>query len=156
MDESHFMRRAIQKAQEGIAAGQTPFGAVIVKQGQVIAEAHNVVWLQTDPTAHAEISAIRLAAKHLGTIFLDGCTMYTTCEPCPMCLAGIHWSKIERVVYGADINDAARAGFSELSLPAADMVRLGKSPLQVEAGLLSEECRKLFEVWKNTGLAKPY
>jgi tRNA(Arg) A34 adenosine deaminase TadA len=156
MTDADYMRVAITKAREGIAAGQSPFGAVIVLQDQVIAGAHNTVWLDGDPTAHAEVNAIRRAAETLPSVFLPCGVMYTTCEPCPMCLAAIHWSKIDRVVYGAGIADAAAAGFSELSIAAAAMVRLGGSRLRVEAGMLPDECRALFALWKNSGLARPY
>src|SRR5690348_16863334 len=107
MDEQDYMRRAIRKAQEGIATGQTPFGAVIVRQNKIIAETHNAVWRNIDPTAHAEINCIRRAAAAVKSIKLPGCTMFSTCEPCPMCLAAIHWSGIARVVFGASIADAA-------------------------------------------------
>ncbi len=92
------MKRAIEKTRQGIARGQAPFGAVIVHDGKVLAEAHNTVWRENDPTAHAEINAIRQAATRLGRIDLSGGTMFTTVEPCPMCLAAAHWSKISRVV----------------------------------------------------------
>lgn len=154
--DKEFMERAIQKTREGIAAGQTPFGAVIVHRGNVVAAAHNTVWKTTDPTAHGEVNAIREAALKLKTIDLSGCVMYTTCEPCPMCLTAIHWSKIERVVYGATIADAEKAGFSELTIPAVEMVKQGGSPLKVESGLLREACAALFDEWLSSGKAKTY
>jgi tRNA(Arg) A34 adenosine deaminase TadA len=147
---------AIRKAQQGIAAGQSPFGSVIVRLGEVIAVTHNSVWRDTDPTAHAEVNCIRAAATALNTIFLHGCVLYSTTEPCPMCLAAIHWAKIERVVFGATIADAAGAGFSELAVDAKVLARMGGSPLQVESGLLREECADLFLQWQTSGLAKPY
>jgi tRNA(Arg) A34 adenosine deaminase TadA len=156
MDDAHYMQLAIARAREGIAAGQTPFGAAVVRDGQVIAVTHNTVWRDTDPTAHAEVNAIRQAAAALGTIDLGGCVMYTTCEPCPMCLAAIHWAKLLRVVYGAVIADAAAAGFSELSVPARDLAMLGKSPLVVEAGPCRDECRDLFRLWLASGQARTY
>ena len=142
------MRRAIELARRGIEAGQSPFGAVIIRNGRIVAEAHNTVWADTDPTAHAEINAIRLAAGKLGTIDLTGCTMYSTCEPCPMCLAAIHWAKLDRVYYGAQIADAAAAGFSELAVPAAELADRGGSQLQVLPGPLRRECQELFKLWK--------
>lgn len=151
-----YMKQAIEKAREGIAAGQTPFGAVVVRNGILIAAAHNTVWRDTDPTAHAEVNTIRLAARSLGGVDLGGTTMYTTCEPCPMCLSAIHWAKIDRVVYGASIPDAAAAGFSELMLGAGELVRLGGSPLQIEGGLLAEECRALFDLWQRTPERRSY
>jgi tRNA(Arg) A34 adenosine deaminase TadA len=155
MDEQAFMWRAVEKAREGIAKGQSPFGAVVVADGKIVAAAHNSVWLDTDPTAHAEVNAIRQAAAALGTIFLHGCTMYTTCEPCPMCLSAIHWSKIRRVVYGATIADAAAGQFTELRVPAKELARLGGSRLIVEDGMLVEPCRELFERWRQAG-GRPY
>src|SRR5262249_53094942 len=151
MSEQEFMQLAIRKAQEGIAAGQSPFGSVIVRDGAVVAATHNTVWLTTDPTAHAEVNCIRAAAAALGTIFLHGCTLYSTTEPCPMCLSAIHWAKIDRVVYGATIADAAAAGFCELYVDAKVLAAMGKSPLRVESGLLREECADLFAQWQKAG-----
>ena len=156
MTDAFFMNLAIEKAKEGIRNGQTPFGAAVVKDNAVVVAAHNSVWRDGDPSAHAEVNAIRLAAKILGTIELVGCTMYTTCEPCPMCLAAIHWSKMERTVYGAEIADAAACGFQELFVPASEMVRIGKSPLRLEFPVMREECRELFALWKSTAKSKTY
>jgi guanine deaminase len=154
--EPDLMRLAIEKTREGTDAGQSPFGSLIVREGKVVAVTHNTVWLTTDPTAHAEVNCIRAAAKALNTIFLHGCTLYSTTEPCPMCLSAIHWAKIERVVFGATIGDAAAAGFHELFVPAKDLATLGKSPLKVESGLLQAECAALFDEWKNSGKARAY
>ena len=154
--EQEHMRLAIRKTQEGISRGQSPFGAAIVRAGEVVAVTHNTVWLTTDPTAHAEVNCIRAAAAALKTIFLHGCTLYSTTEPCPMCLSAIHWAKIERVVFGATIADAKAAGFSELCVPAAALAEMGGSPLVVESGLLQEECAGLFTQWLDSGLAKTY
>ena len=156
MTDEDFMRLAIRKTREGIAAGQSPFGAVIVKNGEVVAATHNTVWKTTDPTAHAEVNCIRAAASALKTIFLHGCTMYSTTEPCPMCLSAIHWAKIERVVFGAVIADASDAGFHELYVPARELARLGGSPLKVENGLLQEECAALFREWQQAGKCGTY
>lgn len=156
MNEQEFMHTAIQKAREGIAAGQSPFGSAIVKDGQLVAATHNTVWRDGDPTAHAEVNCIRAAAKSLGTIFLHGCTLYSTTEPCPMCLSAIHWAKIERVVYGATIADAVAAGFCELCVDAKVLAEMGKSPLKVESGLLQAECADLFREWLASGKARAY
>jgi guanine deaminase len=156
MVDSEYMRLAIRTAQESIAAAQSPFGAVIVKDGEVVAATHNTVWRDLDPTAHAEVNCIRRAASALKTIFLHGCTMYSTTEPCPMCLSAIHWSRIERVIYGASIADAAAAGFCELHVSAKTLVEMGKSTLRVESGLLSAECAALFEQWRAAGLSQSY
>ena len=156
MTHEDYMRLAVDVAERGIAAGQTPFGCVIARDGAVVAEAHNAVWLTGDPTAHAEVGAIRKAAAALRTINLSGCTMYTTCEPCPMCLSATHWSKIDVVYYGASIADAQAAGFCELCVGAKVLAELGGSPLRVETGPLHPECVALFAKWKAAGLSKPY
>ena len=94
------------------------------------------------------MNCLRAGAKAIGSIDLGGCVLYSTCEPCPMCLAAIHWAKIDRVVYGASIADAARAGFSELPVPAKELARMGKSRLIVEGPFLADECVALFDEWK--------
>jgi len=154
--EADFLRLAISAARDGITAGQSPFGSVIVRDGAVVATAHNTVWRDTDPTAHAEVNCIRAASGDLGTIDLSGCDLYTTCEPCPMCLSAIHWAKIRRVVYGAGIADAAAAGFSELRVPARELARMGGSNLVVEGGLLAEECRALFQEFERASPGRAY
>ncbi len=150
------MEMAVGKAREGVEGGQSPFGAVVVKDGKVVASAHNTVWRDCDPTAHAEVNAIRQASRALGSIDLSGTVMYTTCEPCPMCLTAIHWAKIDRVVFGATIADADGAGFSELTIAATEMVRLGGSPLKVESGLMQQECAELFRYWASQAKGKSY
>ncbi|MBN2646961.1 MAG: nucleoside deaminase [Thiotrichales bacterium] len=113
-DSLLFMQRAIalsiEKMQQGCGG---PFGAVIVKDGQVIAEGFNQVTSQNDPTAHAEISAIRQACQQLQTFDLHGCQLYTSCEPCPMCLSAICWARIDQVFYANTREDAARIGFDD-------------------------------------------
>jgi guanine deaminase len=156
MTENDFMRLAIRKAQDGIAAGQSPFGSVIVQGGNVVAATHNTVWRDGDPTAHAEVNCIRAAAQALKTIALHGCALYSTTEPCPMCLSAIHWAKIDRVVYGATIADATAAGFCELQIDAKLLAQMGKSHLKVESGLLSKECGDLFAQWLASGKARAY
>lgn len=148
MDHEAFMRRAVEVCRKGIASGQSPFGSVIVREGRIVAEAHNTVWQDTDPTAHAEVNVIRIACRSLERIDLTGSTLYTTCEPCPMCLAASHWARVDRVIFGASIADADAAGFSELSVPAASLARQGGSPILVEPGPLRDECRALFDAWK--------
>lgn len=156
MDDRELMQLAIDKTREGIALGQSPFGSIIVREGAVVAATHNTVWRDTDPTAHAEVNCLRAAARTLGTIDLTGCTLYSTCEPCPMCLAAIHWAKVDRVAFGASIADAAAAGFHELHLGATDLARMGRSPLIVEGGLLRIECARLFTEWMQAGLCDAY
>jgi guanine deaminase len=112
-NDKFFLTRAIEIAKKGIPGGGGPFGAVIVKADKIIAEACNRVVLNSDPTAHAEILAIRQAALVLKSHELNDCTLYSSCEPCPMCLGAIYWSGISKVVYSCDRTDAERAGFSD-------------------------------------------
>ena len=109
----HFMREAIRLADESVANGGGPFGAVIVKDGEVIAGASNRVTLDNDPTAHAEVNAIRQACRQLGTFDLKGSVIYTSCEPCPMCLGAIYWAGIDRIYYANTREDAAAADFAD-------------------------------------------
>lgn len=154
MNDEDFMRLAIDKAKEGINKGQSPFGACIVKNGKMVVCEHNVVWKTTDSTAHAEVTAIREACRKLKTINLSGCTIYSTTEPCPMCFSAIHWAGIGRIVYGASIADAKKAGFDELQISNKTLKRLGKDKVRIESGLLKKECAELFEMWKrNKGKA---
>jgi len=113
-DHNIYMQHAIALADQGMQQGAGgPFGAVIVKDGKIIAEANNQVTSTNDPTAHAEISAIRMACQVLDSFQLDGCILYTSCEPCPMCLGAIYWSRFEKVFYGASQQDAAAIGFDD-------------------------------------------
>jgi len=108
-----FLQRAIELAVRNVSAGGGPFGAVIVRQQQVVAEGANRVTLTNDPTAHAEIVAIREACRSLGRFQLDGCAIYCSCEPCPMCLGAIYWARLREVYFAATREDAARAGFDD-------------------------------------------
>ncbi|HBE43822.1 MAG TPA: tRNA-specific adenosine deaminase [Bacteroidales bacterium] len=108
-----FLNRAVGIAVSGIEEGGGPFGAVIARGNEIIAESNNTVVLARDPTAHAEINVIRKASAILGTHNLPDCTLYTSCEPCPMCLGAVYWSGIRKVVYAYDRMDAASAGFSD-------------------------------------------
>jgi guanine deaminase len=113
MTDIEFLKRAVRLAEEGIEKGYGPFGAVIVRNGVIISEAVNSVTASKDPTAHAEISAIRKASEVLDTHNLEDCILYTSCEPCPMCLGAIYWSGLKKVFFAADRRDAAKAGFSD-------------------------------------------
>jgi guanine deaminase len=109
-----FMESAVEEALNGVSENEGgPFGAVIVRNNTIIVRAHNEVLKTNDPTAHAEIVAIRKASKLLGRFDLSDCEIYTTCEPCPMCFAAIHWAKIKKLYYGATREDAANAGFDD-------------------------------------------
>lgn len=147
MTEDAFMRRAIALAREGMEAGDGgPFGALIVGGGRIVAEGHNLVTSTADPTAHAEIVAIRRACAALGRFDLRGHEVYTSCEPCPMCLAAIYWARLDRIHYANDRADAARIGFDdealyrELALP----VEARSIPM---VRRLSDEARAAFEAW---------
>ncbi len=112
--DEDFLREAIKLAREGMAPGQGgPFGAVIVKDGKIVGRGCNQVTSTNDPTAHAEVVAIRDACRNLATFQLTGCTLYASCEPCPMCLGAIYWARPGRIVYGAFHSDAAGAGFDD-------------------------------------------
>ncbi|MBR5384460.1 MAG: nucleoside deaminase [Bacteroidales bacterium] len=108
-----FMKEAIRLAEESIDLGGGPFGAVIVKDGEVLASTSNSVTIDNDPTAHAEVNCIRMACKALGTFDLSGCVIYSSCEPCPMCLGAIYWAHIDRIYYAGDRKDAAKVGFDD-------------------------------------------
>lgn len=113
MEDKDFMRQAIALAVDNVEKGGGPFGAVIVKDGKVIATGTNRVTPNNDPTAHAEVCAIRAACAKLGTFNLSGCVLYTSCEPCPMCLGAIYWAHIDKIYYGANQHDAAAVDFDD-------------------------------------------
>ena len=109
-----FMKRAIALAEKGMNSNEGgPFGAVVVKDGKIIAEGNNAVTSSNDPTAHAEVVAIRNACKELNSFQLDDCVIYTSCEPCPMCLGAIYWARPKKVYYGSNQEDAANIGFDD-------------------------------------------
>lgn len=108
-----FMREAIKLANESVKRGGGPFGAVIVRDGKIIAGSSNSVTIDNDPTAHAEVNTIRKACRELGTFDLSDCTIYTSCEPCPMCLGAIYWARLRCIFYGNDRKDAATIDFAD-------------------------------------------
>lgn len=156
MKPEDLMRMAIDAARRGVAKGQSPFGCAISLNGSVVAVAHNVVLLTTDVTAHAEVNALREACRAVGDVHLTNAEVATTCEPCPMCMAALHWARVGTVFYGATIADAAAGGFNELYLPAAEVLRLGKSDVRLIPGILAEECRTLFAEWERTPGTRAY
>jgi tRNA(Arg) A34 adenosine deaminase TadA len=113
MNDKDYMRQAIELARINVAQGGGPFGAVIVKDGEVIARSGNSVTRDNDPTAHAEINCIRDACKKLESFELKGCVIYSSCEPCPMCLSAIYWARLDRLIYASTRQDAALAGFDD-------------------------------------------
>ena len=155
MTDTDWMKIAIAKAREGLAAGQSPFAACIVRGPDLIASEHNKVYANTDVTAHGEVQTIRQACTKLQKIDLCGCTIYSTCEPCPMCFAACHWANLDRIVYGAAISDAAAAGFRELTLSNEQMKQQGQSPITLTPGVLQKECAKLFKTFRAHGF-RPY
>jgi guanine deaminase len=156
MNPNELMQLAIEKCRQGIAAGQSPFGCAIERNGEVISCSHNTVVLTTDITAHAEVNAIREGCREIDSIFLDGAIVATTCEPCPMCMSALHWARVDTVYYGATIEDADSAGFNELQLPAAELLRIGGSKLKLVPRVLPEECKELFAEWKANPMRKVY
>jgi tRNA(Arg) A34 adenosine deaminase TadA len=156
IDPERLMRLAIDAAREGIGTGQSPFGCAVASGDRVVAVAHNQVLETTDITCHAEVNALRQACRATGAIHLDGFAVATTCEPCPMCMAALHWARVGVVYYGASIADAAAAGFNELQLSAADLLRLGRSAVVLVPGVLAPECAALFSEWKRGPLARSY
>ncbi len=112
-EDIRFMRRAVELSIENVHSGGGPFGAVIVRDGEIIAEGVNRVTANNDPTAHAEVTAIRAACAKLGTFQLDGCVVYTSCEPCPMCLSAIYWAGISKIYYGNTKKDADDINFGD-------------------------------------------
>ncbi len=151
-----FMQQAIALATENVTNGcGGPFGAVVVRDGKVIATGVNLVAASNDPTAHAEVTAIRNACKSLATFQLDGCDMYTSCEPCPMCLAAIYWARCRAIFYGNTAADAANVGFDD-SLLYGEM----KKPLSERAipivQMLSDEAWTSFAAWRDASTKVAY
>lgn len=140
------MREAIRLADESVAGGGGPFGAVIVRDGKIIASSSNSVTLDNDPTAHAEVNAIRQACRSLGNFNLSGCVIYTSCEPCPMCLGAIYWAGIERIYYGNTREDAAAIDFADNFIyeELARPLSARKVPV---IPLLREEALRSFRAW---------
>jgi len=150
------MQLAIEACREGMALGQSPFGCAIALGDRVLAKSHNTVVSSTDITAHAEVNAIRAACLELNDIFLTGAMVATTCEPCPMCMAALHWARAETVYYGATIADAEKAGFNELQVSASELLRLGGSEVMLVSDTLAQECSKLFDEWNENPKRKVY
>ena len=148
--QPEFMQQAIRLATENVAHGRGgPFGAVVVKDGAVISTGANQVTASNDPTAHAEVVAIRNACQALGTFQLEGCDVYTSCEPCPMCLAAIYWSRCRAIFYGNDAAAAASAGFDDAYLYEEMKKPLQQRSLPIER-LLGEEARSSFDLWQKS------
>jgi guanine deaminase len=149
--DAKWIARTVDLATENVADGGGPFGAVIVRDGELLAEGQNRVTANLDPTAHAEVTAIRAACQAVGSFSLAGATLYTSCEPCPLCLSAALWARVDRVVFAADRHDAARGGFDDLEFyrlferdrstwaMAIDSVRPANAPAPFEAWLANLE-----------------
>ncbi|MCB0611287.1 MAG: nucleoside deaminase [Lewinellaceae bacterium] len=148
-EDQKFLQLAIELAQTGIdrnAGG--PFGAVIVRDGQIIGSGYNRVTSSNDPTAHAEVEAIREACRLIGSFQLDGCTIYASCEPCPMCLGAIYWARPGRVVYACTREDAAAIGFDDDFIYRELETPVSERQIPVFQAMRAEGMR-VFEAWKN-------
>lgn len=156
--DEKFMAMAIEEARTAVRSGERPFGSVVVRDGQVVARAHNVVNSTGDPTAHAEVTAIRNAAAHLKISNLQGCTLYTSCDPCPMCAGATLYAGIGRIVIGARTDALKRYSGGKYDLKdyrIERLVELAGSRLQVVAGVLREEAEKVFAEYKDWEAAAP-
>jgi tRNA(Arg) A34 adenosine deaminase TadA len=153
---SEFLRRAVALAIENVDSGRGgPFAAVIVRDGKIIGEGVNTVTSGSDPTAHGEVNAIRAACKALGTFTLAGCELYTSCEPCPMCLAASYWARLDAIYYGSSASDAARAGFDDAFL--YEEFRKSPSARALPASqLLAQEAWAAFAAWIASGSKVEY
>ena len=147
MTNKELMLRAIELSKDSVRNGGGPFGAVIAKDGEIVAEGSNCVTIDCDPTAHAEVSTIRKACRKLGTFDLSGCVLFTSCEPCPMCLGAIYWAHLDKIYYANDRKDAAAIGFDddfiyqELELKPADR----QKPSEI---IMREEALEAFRMWQ--------
>lgn len=141
-----YMKRAIELSVKSVENGGGPFGAVIVKDGKIVAEGSNCVTLNNDPTAHAEVTTIRKACSTLGTFDLSGCEIYSSCEPCPMCLSAIYWARIERIYFGCDKTDAKDIGFDDSFI--YEQIELKPEQRSIPSSqVLHEEALKAFRMW---------
>ncbi|HLS30793.1 MAG TPA: nucleoside deaminase [Flavobacteriaceae bacterium] len=148
-EDQKFMRRAIEIAREGMENNSGgPFGAVVVKDGEIIAESCNQVTSTNDPTAHAEIAAIRKACEKLNTFQLEDCVIYTSCEPCPMCFGAIYWARPKAVFYGCTKEDAAEIDFDDDFIYEELDKSIDNRNIKFH-NLLREESKQVFTNWKN-------
>lgn len=150
MEHEDFMRMAIALSEDNVKNNLGgPFGAVIVKNGQIIAKSANTVTTTNDPTAHAEVAAIRLACQTLNTFSLEGCTIYASCEPCPMCLGAIYWARIDKLYYANTKKDAAAINFDDDFIYQEIDLKPENRKLPSQQ-LLRDEALKAFEMWQQS------
>lgn len=147
MDDMDFLREAIRLARTQADTGEGgPFGAVVVRSGEIVGRGSNRVVQDRDPTSHAEIVAIRDACRNLGTHVLEGCTLYASCEPCPMCLAAIYWARVPRVVFSATGQEAAAAGFDDTTIARELCLPWEERTIRSQRSL-GAEGREILETW---------
>jgi guanine deaminase len=152
--DERWLSRAVELAVAAVPVGEGPFGAVVVRDGEVVGEGTNRVTVDLDPSAHAEIVAVRAACRVLGTFSLPGAELYSSCEPCPMCLAAALWARVDRVVFAADRHDAATAGFDDLLFHDV-LAGRAPAPVPVERRPV-EEMLAPFEAWHAFDGKSPY
>ena len=143
-----YLRQAVEIAKQNIEKGGGPFGAIIVKDNEVVAQCGNSVTNDNDPTAHAEVNCIRSACKKLNTFDLSGCVIYSSCEPCPMCLSAIYWARLDRLVYAATRQDAAGAGFDDEFIYKEIPLANSQRSLECNHFSLEDGCDP-FEIWNS-------
>jgi len=148
MTNEELMRMAIALAQDNVARGGGPFGTVVARGGEVVATGVNRVTADCDPTAHAEVRAIRAAAARLGTFDLRGCELFSSCEPCPMCLGAVYWARLDRLFYASTKADAAGAGFDDSFIYDEMPLRPDERSLP-SVQMLRDEAARVFEAWIN-------
>jgi guanine deaminase len=151
-----FMREAIRLAQSGVRRGDGgPFGAVVVRDGVIVGRGWNRVVADKDPTAHAEVNAIRDACRNLDTFQLDGCELYTSCQPCPMCLAAAYWARIDRLWYAATSEDAAGIGFDDQHIQC-QLAEPEAKRLIGHGQMLRDEALEVFRLWAQSEMRVDY
>lgn len=156
MTDESFMRVAIEEADTALRENQGgPFGCVVVRRGTIVGRGHNCVTSANDPTAHAEVNAIRSACRELGRFSLEDCELYSSCEPCPMCLAAIYWARIARVFYANTRDDAAAIGFDDASIYRELALPLAQRTVAMTP-LLRDEAQRSFNSWKEKPNKVPY
>lgn len=155
--DNKFMKRAIEVAREhSFRFEGGPFGAVVVKDGEIISEGWNTVTTDNDPTCHAEVNAIRKACKKLNTFDLSGCELYSSTEPCPMCLGTTYWAKLSALYFGNSRQDAAKIGFADEFIYEELDKDIARRNLKTAAGIMADEANELFTEWTNLEGIKMY
>ncbi len=152
-----WMRAAIEAAKDSVSLGAGgPFGACIVRDGQILAVSSNHVLVGHDPTAHAEVMAIRQACAQLETHLLEGAEIYSTTEPCPMCFSSLHWARVAKIYYGTGIDDVTALGFNEMPLSNLQIRELIQSPVEIVPDFLRDECLELLQFWQKIESRRTY